>query len=282
MPTRRWVLYSSKLLLVFLVVSIGLAQNEGSTSEPEVLGLAAVGVSAGFPAFQAYALNASVQYRFVGLATRATWTADAGVYGSLALRGYPPIPGSPVPVFLEAGLGSHSGGAVPFLAAGGHIPLGRRLRLDIEAGAASVPLLDQRQVVPFLSAGVSYAFAFDPSHALSTRRADREAEARERVMARGGDCGLEPDGAKVGRAVAATVSGFLRDARATYGSLYTNLSYSYDIEEIEVNGDRASASISYQGTVTEIATGKTISASGSASARFRWNGCSWSRTGVSY
>ena len=258
------------------------AREVGEETAETPLGLAAFGVSAGFPAYQAYALNASVQYRFVGLAARATWTPHAGVYGSLALRGYPPIPGSPVPVFLQAGFGAHLAGGTPFVAAGAHVPLSRHLRIDIEAGAASVPLLDQRQIVPYLSLATSYAFSFDASYALSTRREERREEARERMIARGVDCGLEPDGSLVGAAVSATVSGFLRDARATYGSLYTNLSYSYDIEEIEVDGDRAYARISYEGSVTEIASGKQISASGSASARFRWNGCSWSRTGIDY
>ena len=275
-----------RLSLAVLLLLAGWAaaglQPGGTAADEERLGLAAFGVSAGFPAYQTYALNASMQYRFIGLALRATWTTDAGVYGALALRGYPPIPGSPVPVFLELGVGSHRGGLTSFAAAGAHLPLAQHVRLDLEAGAARVPLLDDHQFVPFLSLGVSCAFAFDISEPLERSRTRRAEEARQRREAAGIGCEAEPDPSLLSGAVSSTVSAFLRDARATYGSLYTNLDYSYDIVEIEVDGARASATIRYEGSVTEIASGKKITAAGSASASYRWNGCSWRRTSIDY
>lgn len=270
--------------ILLLGGSVG-AQQQPTTTQAAVegqLGLASFGVSVGFPAYQTYALNASMQYRYVGIAARTTWTSSAGFYGSLALRGYPPVPGSPVPVFVELGIGSHRGGLTSFAAAGAHVPLTQHLRLDLEVGGARVPLLDEYDYVPFLSVGTSYAFSFDISETLTRSRTRREEEARERRAATGVDCGLEPDAARLSGAVSDTVRDFLRDARATYGSLYDNLEYSYDLVETDVDGDTASARIEYQGSATEIATGKTISASGSASARYHWNGCSWRRTGIDY
>ena len=275
------------LLLVLMVAAHAWAAGEAdegtvSGEVTERLGVVAFGVSGGFPAYQAYAVDASMQYRYLGIAARGSWTSSAGVYGSLEVRGYPPIPGSPVPVFLSAGVGSHRAGLTSFAAAGVHVPLAQHIRLDLQAGAVRVPLLDQYDFVPYLSIGTSYAFSFDISPALETSRARRAEEARERAVATGIGCEGEPEPSMVNSAVSSTVSAFLRDAQATYGSLYRNLQYSYEITDTDVDGDKASARIRYEGSATEVASGRTISASGSASARYRWNGCSWRRTSLNY
>ena len=49
-----------------------------------------------------------------------------------------------------------------------------------------------------------------------------------------------------------------------------------------ISGDTGRVHIHYSGSVTTIATGRKESASGSASATYRWNGCGWSNVGVSY
>lgn len=281
---------SIRPLPLVLVLLLGLQGQVGAQAEEGMvsgkvgghLGVAAFGVSGGFPAYQAYALDASMQYRYFGLAARGSWTSSAGIYASLGLRGYPPIPGSPVPVFLSAGVGAHRGGLTSFAAAGVHVPLTQHMRLELQAGAARVPLLDRYNTVPYLSLGTSYAFSFDLSPTVETSEARRVEEARERAMATGIGCEGEPDPSMVSSAVSSTVSEFLRDAQATYGSLYRNLRYSYEITDTEIVGDTASASIRYEGSVTEIASGKQITASGSASAKYRWNGCSWRRTSIDY
>jgi hypothetical protein len=274
------------LSMVVLLSGAALAQEAGPGEDeaPEpLLGVASFGVSAGFPAYQTLALNAALQYRFFGLAVRGSWSPAAGVYGAFALRGYPPVPGAPVPLFVEAGVGGHAGGAVPFASIGAHVPLAQRVRLDLEAGAVLVPLLDRSNTVPFLSLGVSYAFSFDVAELIAANRnGSASATGAGDGTGPGQVCDLKPDESQLGSAVSATISDFLRDARATYGSLYSGLDYSYGIRSQRVNGPNAVVSIGYRGSVTEIASGKRISASGSAAARYRWNGCSWSLTGLDY
>lgn len=271
----------SFLCLLALSPTLVMAQEgEIHVVEGET-GLVSFGVSAGFPAFQTLALNGSVQYRYFGAALRAAWTPAAGPYVGLAARGYPPVPGVPVPVFGQLGVGVHQGGTVVTAAVGAQVPLAPRVRMDIEAGVAAVPLLDDREIVPFVSLGVSYAFAIDlsaPRSELPTSPASREpAEVSETVT-----CSGTPDEEQLRSAVAATVRDFVRDAQATYGSLYDDPRYSYEIDEITVQGNDAEVSITYQGSVVEIATGARIEATGSASGTFRWNGCSWRRTSISY
>ena len=249
----------------------------------ETLGVAAFGISAGFPAYQTVAGNFSVQVEHFGIAFRAAYTGNAGIYAGIGMRGYPPIPGLPVPVFAELGAGVHRGGFAPYAAVGSHVPLSQNMRLDIQAGAARVPLLDSYNTAPFLSVGVSYAFAFDPSE-LSADVEDLSPVARERIRRSSGyvpDCGLEPDPGQLSRAVSDTVEGFLRDARASYGSLYRNLKYNYSTSR-SVNGDSATVTVSYSGSVIERATGDRVSASGKAKISFRWNGCGWQRTSLEY
>jgi hypothetical protein len=91
-----------------------------------------------------------------------------------------------------------------------------------------------------------------------------------------------PDEAALRGALKRTVANFLDSARATYGSVYADLEYSYDITATRVSGDNGSVTIHYSGSVRNIASGQREHASGTASASFRWYGCGWSRTGIDY
>src|SRR5690606_9615199 len=103
----------------------------------------------------------SMQSRFVGLQLKGSWT-PVGPYFGVQLRGYPPID-LPVPVYAGLGAGVYGSNTSYHAALGAHVPLSLALRLDVEAGAASVPLLDGRRWVPHLALGLSYAFPVDVS-----------------------------------------------------------------------------------------------------------------------
>jgi hypothetical protein len=75
---------------------------------------------------------------------------------------------------------------------------------------------------------------------------------------------------------------FLNNAAATYGSQYSNLQYSISNQQITQNENQGSVSANYQGSVSEIATGETISASGGMTVTFLWDGCSWVLVDYSY
>ena len=75
---------------------------------------------------------------------------------------------------------------------------------------------------------------------------------------------------------------FLNNAAATYGSQYSNLQYTVSNQQIAQNGEQGSVSANYQGSVSEIATGQTISASGGMSVNFAWDGCYWQMLDYSY
>jgi hypothetical protein len=49
-----------------------------------------------------------------------------------------------------------------------------------------------------------------------------------------------------------------------------------------VEGDRATLTVAYAGSVVEIVTGQVVEASGEAEVDFRWDGCRWRRTGLRY
>jgi len=86
----------------------------------------------------------------------------------------------------------------------------------------------------------------------------------------------------LGDAVDRVVKEWIDSARATYGSVYTDLSYSYSITSSSVSGATAKVRVSYRGSVSEIATGTRHEASGTASAEFAWNGCAWQARDISY
>jgi hypothetical protein len=75
---------------------------------------------------------------------------------------------------------------------------------------------------------------------------------------------------------------FLNNAAATYGSQYSNLQYSISNQQITQNANQGSVSANYQGSVSEITTGETISASGGMTVNFFWDGCSWVLVDYSY
>ena len=244
---------------------------------PPVLG--AFGVSAGFPSYQTVAGYFSAQYQYVGFQVKASYTA-VGPYVALELRGYPPVP-VPVPLFVGIGGGYYGGNVTYFGTLGAHVPLSLHFRLDLEGGVANVPLLAQRTWVPYLSVGVSYAFPFVPTHG---GYAPEAAGPLAVAGTPGPVCEKsdKPDRGMLLQAFSGTVKGFLDSARATYGSIYTDLRYSFDITSVRISGDHGVIKIHYSGSVRAIATGKRESASGSASAIYRWNGCGWSTVSVSY
>lgn len=75
---------------------------------------------------------------------------------------------------------------------------------------------------------------------------------------------------------------FLDDLRATYGSLYRDLDYRIEVVDTTLDGNFATLDLAYRGSVTEIARGQRISASGEAEADFRWSGCDWRQVALRY
>lgn len=309
---HRWPARAAVLLLLALMLPGALAQSvtgdqeqappaaavgeqagteaEGEEAEgDEVAGalegappaIFAVGVSAGFPSYQTIALNASLQAQFVGFQLKGSWTA-AGPYLAGQLRAYPPVP-IPVPLFIGVGGGVYGDNLSYHAAIGAHVPLGQNLRLDLEGGVANVPLLAERTWAPHLVAGVSYAIPVDLSAARGSRT-ERNSDEERAVNQPTASCPepREPDSSLLREAVEDTVNSWLRSAQATYGSVYTDLSYSYSISGTSISGNNASVTVRYSGSVTEILTGQRHSASGTSSATFRWNGCGWGGTGVEY
>ncbi len=247
------------------------------TSPPPVLG--AFGVSAGFPSYQTVAGYLSAQYQYLGFQVKGSYTV-VGPYVGLELRGYPPVP-VPVPLFVGIGGGYYGGNVTYFATVGAHVPLSLHVRLDLEGGVANVPLLAKRTWAPYLSVGVSYAFPFVPTHGGYGPEA---AAPMSLAGSPGPVCEKSdtPDRGMLLEAFHRTLKGFLDSARATYGSIYTDLNYSFDITSVRISGDHGVVKIHYKGSVRTIATGKRESASGNASAVYRWNGCGWSTVDVSY
>lgn len=249
----------------------------------EVPALFSVGISGGFPSYQTVALAVSLQSSFVGLQVKGSWTA-AGPYLALQLRGYPPVP-VPVPLYLGVGVGVYGSNVSYHAALGAHVPLGRALRFDVEGGVASVPLLDRRSLAPHVALGLSYAVPVDIDRAADgdNERIGRSIGERSAQGAPAPAClePVEPDVGALDDAVDAMVDDWIASARATYGSVYTDLNYDYSVNST-VAGDSATVEVSYSGSVREIATGTRHEASGTATAAFEWTGCAWVGGGVTY
>ena len=238
----------------------------------------AVGISAGFPAYQTVALNVSLQAQFVGAQLKGSWT-PAGVYLGGQLRAYPPIP-VPIPLYVGVGGGIYGPFASYHFAVGTHVPLGTALRLDLEGGVANVPQLDKRGWVPHLAAGISYAFPVELSAATGPTSATVGGSAPQ--PAARCETPSEPNREQIPGVIDDMVDDFILSARATYGSVYTGLSYGYKIGSVRISGKTANVSVNYSGSVTEILTGTSHSASGTAKVQLTWTGCAWGGGSIDY
>lgn len=262
-----------------------------STEDDAPPTLFTVGLTGGFPSYQTAALALSFQAQFVGLQLKGSWTA-VGPFIGAQVRAYPPIP-VPLPVYVGVGGGVYGSNVSYHAAVGAHVPLSRATRLDVEGGVASVPLLDGRAWAPHVSVGVSYAiplpaslggFADGQEAGASVDVPDGRTGAGAGPGAGPRTCSAaaQPDESALLDAFRLVLRQWIDSARATYGSVYTDLRYDYDVALARVQGDEGTVRIRYRGSVREIATGTRHEASGEASATFRWNGCRWRNTGVSY
>lgn len=235
------------------------------------------GVQLGFPAYRTASATASLQARFVGFAVHAGGGPGGFAFG-LQARAYPPIP-IPLPVYLAGGVDLYAGRVAPHVALGAHVPLGDGWRIDVEAGAAWTPLLDEVRIAPLLGIGASYALPVG----LPAGGAVPSAAGATGGPASGPACEPgPPDLEALDEAVAATVRRFVRDAVATYGSVYRDLRYRTSVADRRVADDRATVTVRYAGSVVEILTGRVVEAAGEAEVDFRWDGCRWRRTGLRY
>ena len=258
---------------------LAAAQSEAPAGDDPPPALASIGLAGGFPAYQTATVRIGLQGGFVGADVRIGYGPQSGLSFGAAVRGYPPIPGSPVPVWVGGGVMATGGSAAPFAAAGAHVPVAQRVRIDVEAGAAWTRLGLETQVVPHVLIGLSYAFAVEAPARTSTGAPDVDARGDG---ARDGCERSDPDPDRLDAALRDAEARFVADARATYGSLYRSLSYDLDVRSERIDGTRAVIELTYDGSVVEIASGNRIAASGTAEATFRWTGCGWSWTGLDY
>jgi hypothetical protein len=144
-------------------------------------------------------------------------------------RAYPPLP-IPVPTYVGAGFDFYAGRLAPHLVVGLHVPVAERWRLDVEAGVAWTPLLDEVRLTPYLGVGASYALAvgWEPS-------APGPVPAPEAGPGTACVRGAPDPGALEG-AVAATIQRFVADAHGTYGSVYRDLRYRTSVRTISIEG----------------------------------------------
>lgn len=244
-----------------------------------VSALASFGVQFGFPAYRTAALSAGLQARFVGVAV-GVGGGPGGVALGLQVRAYPPIP-IPLPIYLAGGVDLYAGRVAPHVALGAHVPLGGGWRIDVQAGAAWTPLLDETRVVPLLGVGASYAVPLVLPTGGDGAPSSSAGATGQRAAVPGCEPG-PPDLAALDAALADTVRRFVADAVAAYGSVYRDLRYRTSVVERRVEGDRATLTVAYAGSVVEILTGRSVEASGEAEADFHWDGCRWRRTGLRY
>lgn len=276
-------------VLALLTASLAWAQGgssaaDGAASSVEEAppALLAVGLSGGFPSYQTAALAVSLQAQYVGIQVKGSWT-PAGPFVGVQLRGYPPVP-VPVPLYVGVGAGIYGANTSWHAALGAHVPLGRATRLDVEGGVASVPLLEGRAWAPHVAVGVSYAFALPSERGSAAAageqdpRANRDNQGVPRTCAEA----ARPDEVALMNAFRLTLQRWIDSARATYGSVYTDLRYDVDVTSTTLEGNDATVRLRYRGSVREIATGLRHEAEGEASATFRWSGCAWRNTGVAY
>lgn len=254
-----------------------LVTVKGHADDGSTPGLFSVGVSGGFPSYQTVAISVALQAEFVGAQLKGSWT-PAGVYLGGQLRVYPPIP-VPVPLYIGVGGGVYGSNVSYHIAAGAHVPLGKNLRLDLEGGLANVPQLNDRAWAPHIAVGVSYAFPLEltPSSTTNERPARTETPASPSCTSPGA-----PDADLIPAVIGRIVDDWILSARATYGSVYTDLSYTYSLRRVLVSGNNADVTVAYSGSVTEILTGVRQKASGDAQVQLSWTGCGWGGAAVSY
>ncbi len=255
--------------------TVGLEFESSSTNDyPVLLG---VGLHSGFPGFNRFAAQASMQYRFFGMALKAAPTA-AGLYFGGTLRGYVPVGGF-VPIYAGVGGGIYGDSSELHLVLGGHVPVAERVRLDLEAGAARVSAFDTAQWLPWVSVGVSYVFPV----AASDFRPGSGAPSTRTPLGPGSSMALcgDPSESSLLAAFSRTINGFISSAEATYAGSYSDLQYDYRITDVDITGNSGYVAIRYSGSVRVIGGG-IESASGSASASYEWTGCGWGRGAIHY
>lgn len=235
--------------------------------------LVSVGFASGFPTYQATTIAVGVQMELVHFQLKGGYTA-AGAYIGGQFRLYPPIP-APIPLYVGVGGGVYGSNNSFHVAVGTHIPVTEHIRLDLEVGAANVPLLNERSWAPHIAAGISYAFAIDASSARSSSAAASRTvnEARQATV---GSCEQsDPNLNLVAGVVQATIDGMVVNARATYGTTFTDLQYRYNIVNVATNANQADVTIDYAGSVRNRLGGGVESATGEAGVALHWTGCGW-------
>lgn len=220
-----------------------------------------------------------MQVEAFGLVLRGSYT-PLGPYLGLAVRYYLPIP-IPVPTFLSLEGGVFNQRPVIALTAGGHVPLGHNVRLDLEGGVSRVELLGEARLMPSVTIGLSYTFIFNLEP--MARDVAPEGE-RDAGSPPGPHCPepREPDRAALSEAFQRAVRNFLAEARVVYAGTYRDLEYSYQIVNLEVSGTTGHVLAEYEGSVREIISGNRVSASGTVSATFSWDGCRWHLVEANY
>jgi hypothetical protein len=80
----------------------------------------------------------------------------------------------------------------------------------------------------------------------------------------------------------ASLSAFIADATATYGTQYANLQYQLSSKTGTITGEQGTVTTGYSGTVQELSTGEGVSANGIITANFAWDGCVWQLVDYSF
>ena len=238
-----------------------------------------VSLHGGLPAYRSVGVGVALKADQFGVALRGAWGSVGPAFGAQA-RWYPPLP-APLPLYLGLGVDVYDGGVTPHGVVGAHVPLGPNWRFDLEGGAARASLGTEAVWTPHLSVGVSYAFAVDLPDPSAAADPDRTQPLTSRAGASACVPG-DPDPDRFASDVDAAVRAFVRDGVALYGNAYRDLRYRYAIVRERFDGGEATVQIRYDGSARAIAGGQRVEASGTATASFRWTGCRWQQTSLSY
>jgi len=249
--------------------------SNDDTSDYDVL--VDVGFGVGWPGYQLYQFNVALQKDAFGIAFRGSWT-EAGPYISAAGRYYTPIP-IPVPTFVSVGAGVLVDNPVYFASLGAQLPVyGPDVRLTLEAGVSYQTIFQRGQVLPYVSAGLSYSFLINAAPISQEERARRELE-----RLRPPNCEpTDPDKGTLRSSLSRAVKREARQAKASYAGVYKDINYSYSIKDIEYEDNKARVTASYSASATQVVNGKRISSKGTITVKMSWNGCGWSVGGYSF